>query len=430
MRSCASTGGRQISWAGVNLVSSGRRVLVWSHRGLNTAPFRCVGYEFEDVIAQIEPDATIVAPTPFVRSPSNRLINVVSRDARLRIPASLGYRRPALDDEYDLFFANFQFLPDLDSLRAIPHWQQRARRSVCVIEELWARDLPRWKTLPRLLSGFDHVFLECSGSVEPLQEITGIPCSFLPPGVDALRFCPTPAPPRVVDVCRVGRRDAALHASLLDAYKRGEIFYEFDSVRPENVWDPAEHREHLAGLLKRTRYVIVNPGKYNQHNETSGQQELGFRFFEGAAAGAVMIGQAPRVPSFDENFDWPDAVIEVAGDSVLDADRRARRRSRSSRADTTRQRLELAPQTRLGIPVGAGARRRRTAGLRCRRRAQAQARGTGVDNRRGGRYRSSERRASSTRARSFASVALSSARRDASPSSADAVASRTARAIA
>ncbi len=299
------------------LVSFGRRVLVWSQRGLNTAPFRCVGYEFEDVIAEIEPGTTIVSPKPFVRPLSSRLVNVISRDARLRIPASLGYRKPAADDDYDLFFADFQFLPDVDSLRAIPQWQKRARRSVCVIEELWARDIPRWKILSRLLDGFDHVFLECSGSVRPLEENTGIPCSFLPPGVDALRFCPVPAAPRVVDVCRVGRRDATLHALLLDACKRGEIFYEFDSVRPENVWDPAEHREHLASVLKRTRYVIVNPGKYNRHNETNGQQELGFRFFEGAAAGAVMIGKPPEVASFDENFDWRDAVIETDDGALL-----------------------------------------------------------------------------------------------------------------
>jgi hypothetical protein len=278
-----------------------------------------VGYEFEDVIAKVEPDARIVSPVGFVRSPSVRLVNLVSRDARLRIPASLGYRKPSVDDEYDLFFADFQFLSDLDSLRAIPHWQRRARRSVCVIEELWARDIPRWKTLPRMLEGFDHVFLECSGSVEPLHQLTGLPCSFLPPGVDALRFCPLPPPPRVVDVCRVGRRDAAIHASLLDACKRGELFYEFDSVRPENVWDTAEHREHLASVLKRSRYVIVNPGKYNRHSETSGQQELGFRFFEGAAAGAVMIGTSPRIPSFGENFDWRDAVIEIDDGSVLGA---------------------------------------------------------------------------------------------------------------
>jgi hypothetical protein len=41
---------------------------------------------------------------------------------------------------------------------------------------------------------------------------------------------------------------------------------------------------------------------------------MGFRFFEGAAAGTVMIGQPPDIPAFRENFDWPDAVIPIAYD--------------------------------------------------------------------------------------------------------------------
>ena len=299
------------------------RILVWSQRGLHTAPFRCVGFEFEDVIAQIEPGAEIIAPRPSLGPASisaNRVAARIRRDTGVHAPSLLAYRRPPVDGQFDLFFANFQFLSDVDSLHAIPGWRTRARRSVCVIEEVWARDIPKWRGLRGLLRGFDHVFLECSGSVDALQERAGIPCSFLPPGVDALRFCPYPgSAQRVVDVCHVGRREAATHLPLLDACKRGDLFYEFDSVRPEHVWDPAEHREHLANTLKRSRYVLVNPGKFNRSvEETSGQQELGFRFFEGAAAGAVMLGTPPRIPAFAENFGWADAVIEIDAARVLD----------------------------------------------------------------------------------------------------------------
>ncbi len=297
----------------------GRRILVWSQRGLDSAPFRCVGYEFEDVIAKIEPGAHVVTPAPFVKAPPSRVRNLISRDAGLRIPGPLGYRKPRIEGEYDLFFADFQFPIDMDSLRAIPHWRSRARRAVCLIDEFWVRDIPRWRSLPKLLEGFDHVFLECSGTVDALQRLTGIPCSYMAPGVDALRFSPYPAsPPRVIDICRFGRRDAETHASLLDACIRGEIFYEYDSVRPEKVWSIAEHRDHLAGTLTRSRYVLVSPGKYDRHNETRGQEELGYRFFEGAAAGTVMLGTPPRNPVFDENFDWPGSVLELDGRSVLD----------------------------------------------------------------------------------------------------------------
>jgi hypothetical protein len=67
----------------------------------------------------------------------------------------------------------------------------------------------------------------------------------------------------------------------------------------------------LANQLKRSRYFLVAPGKVNLPEETRGQIEVPARFFEGAAAGTVMIGQAPDCDSFRQLFDWRDAVIEI-----------------------------------------------------------------------------------------------------------------------
>jgi hypothetical protein len=48
--------------------------------------------------------------------------------------------------------------------------------------------------------------------------------------------------------------------------------------------------------------------------------EIGNRYFEGAAAGAVMIGQAADCEAFRELFPWPDAVVEMQpnGSDALD----------------------------------------------------------------------------------------------------------------
>ena len=43
--------------------------------------------------------------------------------------------------------------------------------------------------------------MSCSASADRLQELTGRPCTYLPPGVDGLRFSPWPQPPeRLIDV--------------------------------------------------------------------------------------------------------------------------------------------------------------------------------------------------------------------------------------
>jgi hypothetical protein len=50
------------------------------------------------------------------------------------------------------------------------------------------------------------------------------------------------------------------------------------------------------------------------------QNELGFRYYEGAAAGALLLGQAPADESFSKMFDWQDSVfaIEPDGSDVVE----------------------------------------------------------------------------------------------------------------
>jgi glycosyltransferase involved in cell wall biosynthesis len=68
-------------------------------------------------------------------------------------------------------------------------------------------------------------------------------------------------------------------------------------------------------MLQHTRYIFGNRARVNEPEYTRGRDEMSGRFYEGAAAGAVMIGEAPRLEAFAQQFDWPDAVIHVPFDS-------------------------------------------------------------------------------------------------------------------
>jgi hypothetical protein len=99
---------------------------------------------------------------------------------------------------------------------------------------------------------------------------------------------------------------------LLDLARERRLFYLYDTFSGNiPVQNPAEHRLQLGNLIKRSRFFLANRAKANEEGETGRQEELGFRFFEGAAGGAVMIGEAPEVASFQEHFDWPDALIHL-----------------------------------------------------------------------------------------------------------------------
>ena len=127
-----------------------------------------------------------------------------------------------------LFVAVFNHPHELFALKALPDWRRRCQTAVCYICEAWEQTLPDY--LLELLEDFDHVFLGVSGATRALARVSGRPCSYLPMGVDALRFCPHPATPgRSIDVCGIGRRSPVTHGALLERARAGTFFYYYDT---------------------------------------------------------------------------------------------------------------------------------------------------------------------------------------------------------
>jgi hypothetical protein len=149
--------------------------------------------------------------------------------------------------------------------------------------------------------------------VEAIGALTGRKCSFLPPGIDALRFCPYPDPPeRAIDVYSLGRRSNETHRKLLEMAERRDFFYVHDSLAGNQVIHWEEHRSLVANMTKRSRFYLVNPGLIDSPEVRGNQIEIGNRYFEGAAAGCVMVGEIPCNEVYGNLFDWPDAVIPLA----------------------------------------------------------------------------------------------------------------------
>jgi hypothetical protein len=156
-----------------------------------------------------------------------------------------------------------------------------------------------------------------SQSVDALNDAIGDKCQFLAPGVDALGFRPYPAElKRVVDIYSIGRRSEPTHQALLKLAKEEELFYLYDSVVGQHAFNPTEHRLLFANTAKRSRYFIVNPALIDQQKVRGNQSEMGNRYFEGAAAGTIMIGERPTNKEFEKMFDWPDAILNLPYGSV------------------------------------------------------------------------------------------------------------------
>jgi Glycosyl transferases group 1 len=303
------------------------KVLLLSERRIADLAAYCLAYEFEDIFAAVTDaeriDATDLPALEFSRR-AYKLARLASGSPRLaRRLAPCPRNKVILDRDFELFFPIFSHTYELYSLAMIPNWRQRCRKAACFINEVWSNLLPEY--LLELLSAFDHVFIGFRHSVKDVARIAGRPCTYLPLGVDVPRFAPASRDqPRPIEVCNIGRRSPATHQALLDDAERRQSFYYYDTVaasgadlkhRTFRVDSPHEHRRMLATLLKHSRYYIANRSYVNKPEFTAGRDEISARFYEGAAAGTAMIGEAPRTEEFKRQFDWPDAVIHVPFDS-------------------------------------------------------------------------------------------------------------------
>jgi len=296
------------------------RICVFSQRHLQRCFSACADYEFEDLLCEFD-DADILSAQPYYgRQITRRISNRLAKHASVAW-LSPGVRKLRVARNYDLLFAKLLVPVDVLSLNALKRWRGRCRVAICWLAESWANEASHYKGYSKILSQFDYIVLNCSSSVAALQDMTGRPCFYIPPGVDAIRFCPYPNPPlRSIDVYSIGRRSPVIHSALLKMAEQGRLFYIYDTMLDKNTAKPREHRDLIANIAKRSRYFLVNPGKFDRGFETGGQTEIGFRYFEGAAAGTVMIGGHPETEAFRHHFDWPDSVINAPFDSPNIAD--------------------------------------------------------------------------------------------------------------
>ncbi len=302
------------------------RVLIWSLRNIQNFVYNACLYEFEDIIGDID-DADVVAPPSY--NLLSRIVNktIVSKTQRYK-PLSLMSVNPygqSIDlwYEYDIYFVVLDFPWYVASINLLKNWRRRCRFAVCYIIEVWNTDIQK---LSNFMAFFDEFDLICVGTyhvLDAVKSLANCPCMFLAPGVDTLKFYPDlEADARSIDVCSLGRRSSVTHDALLAIAEKESFFYyhELTSGSVLRINDHQAHRTLVANLLKNSRYFITNHAKVNLPELIADDHEIGYRFFEGAAAGAVLIGDAPKGEHFERHFDWSDAVIPIKYDEHNIAD--------------------------------------------------------------------------------------------------------------
>jgi hypothetical protein len=287
------------------------RILLFSNRNIfDPLVWRCSFQEFEKIIQEND-DVDVLAPKPTKWYPKGR--RIAARVGEFApIPLNPGIPNITVDRDYDMFFTICERVSELLHLQGVKGIKDRCKKSVCFIMEFYIKDIPVYKSCLEVLSQFDHVVFMFVAN-EPFKKYLNGQSTFLPAGIDALKFSPYPNPPaRSIDVLSIGRRAPATHQALLRMAKEEGKFYVYDTIDSLRAYSLEEHRGLMANMTKRSRYFIVSPGKFDKPEETGGLSEFGNRYVEAAAPGCIMLGMRPsNNPEFEKIFFWPDAVIDV-----------------------------------------------------------------------------------------------------------------------
>ena len=292
------------------------RIGVFSLRAQRQEVFRCSGYEYEDLITSEIDSGLLVEPVPGAQAHRGaRLQRFLQKNNLPGQTARFGAGETRMGQDVDLFFAYPAFVHELQELATIRDWRSRSKFAICHLQEAWTAEAETRiaGTLP-ILAQFDHIYCAMYHTVETLRNLLDVPVSYLPWGLDAETMCPWPADrDRVIDVAAIGRVDTGTHDALADWAARTGRYYNYTSTGLANyAVSHKHHRANFTQTLQRAQYFFVYLAKREMTAQRKEQREFGLRYFEGAAAGAIQLGDpVPENPGYADNLDWEGAVIEA-----------------------------------------------------------------------------------------------------------------------
>ncbi|MEL4894909.1 glycosyltransferase [Crocosphaera sp. Alani8] len=218
----------------------------------------------------------------------------------------------------------------LSMLTAIPEWRERFDVVAAYVIDAW--DL---QIYPKEISEIDHLFVPVQECVRELSQEFNIGVSLLPFGADVLRYSSTDAE-RPIDVMSFGRNPVNFHLQLTETLNDSVSHYLYyrhpglcgnwlpDTSQYEGRGDH-ELRRLFHKMIQRSKIIlafdplyqtdqIYETRKVNSRKWKFRHSILSLRWFEGCAAGCVILGKRPQTPLFDDIMGWKDSAIELPDD--------------------------------------------------------------------------------------------------------------------
>ncbi|MEX0268731.1 glycosyltransferase [Leptolyngbyaceae cyanobacterium UHCC 1019] len=159
--------------------------------------------------------------------------------------------------------------------------------------------------LPKL----DHLFVISPSLAKEVEQIHSIKTSFLPLATNTFPLAEYQSQ-RSIDILSYGRTNKPVHALLQQFNQPGsQRLYVHSTFSGAEVYDVRDHIALLNRLLERSKISLCFEGGHL--HRFRGRSPLLYRWFEGWAAGCVIVGKKPLDRGVERLMGWQDSTLGI-----------------------------------------------------------------------------------------------------------------------
>lgn len=200
--------------------------------------------------------------------------------------------------------------PENFELDLFKEWELKARYRIVYLFDTLE---PQFPLIRKLFSDdrFNIRITSFHDAVPALESLTGRKWHAIEQAVPDFFFQNTPEEDRVIDFSSYGRRLPGFHEALKEFCEANKLRYEYSGKRDDkNGYSHDALYRKYAWDLTHSKFTISWPVEITNPKRAGKLNPVTCRWFEGAAAGTVIMGKKPDNPLFDTLL-APDLVVEL-----------------------------------------------------------------------------------------------------------------------
>jgi hypothetical protein len=200
--------------------------------------------------------------------------------------------------------------PENFPLDLFKNWDRHVGVKILYIFDTFEGQLP---SIRRVLqsANWDLVITSFHGALPFLEEQTQHKWYAIPQGVKLDRFKPVTKEEKLISFSAYGRRLQNVHNSIKEYCLQTDKYYEYTTttgLQPQ--LDPCENYRQYAWHLSHSFFTFSWAVEVTNPKRVLTFSPITCRWFEAAASGTIILGQAPKDPEFEKIF-GSDLVIPI-----------------------------------------------------------------------------------------------------------------------